>query len=177
MSQRIANSTRQGSKQSLQLERFSEALEDPESSLTYPALTGQHKQSVRDAERLLSEQMVKFMQKKGYSSEAEYIERVLNWRRSSDERGLTQLQRSRYNYQILMYLLDDLIPWHRNYDFSTLEVKGGIKPKNGKKCKHIFLVQTNETSMKKSDFNFQLNSRLYYEPIAIFIHPSLPRNH
>ena len=37
----------------LRLERFTEALEDSASQLTYPALTGQRKQSVRDAERLL----------------------------------------------------------------------------------------------------------------------------
>ena len=66
--------------------------------------------------------MVDFMKKKNYSNEAEYIEVFLNWRRSSDERGLTQIQRSRYNYQALMYLLDYLIPWHRDHDFSTLEV-------------------------------------------------------
>jgi len=63
------------------------------------------------------------MKKKGYSFEAEYIETILNWRRSSDERGLTQLQRCRYNYQMLNYLLDELMPWHEDvYDFSTLEV-------------------------------------------------------
>ena len=38
----------------LQLERFAEALEDPSTGLTYAALTGQNKQSVRDAERLFS---------------------------------------------------------------------------------------------------------------------------
>ena len=92
-------------------------------SLTYPALTGQRKQSVRDAERLLSQEMVQFMTKKGYLFEAHYIETVLNWRRSSDERGLTQIQRSWYNYKMLNYLLDELMPWYRDtYDFSALEV-------------------------------------------------------
>ena len=81
----------------MQLERFAEALEDSESLLTYPALTGQRKQSVRDAERLLSKEMVEFMRKKGYAFERQYIETRLNWRQSSDERGLTQLQRSRFN--------------------------------------------------------------------------------
>ena len=110
------------------MERFTEALEDPESLLTYPALTGQRKQSVRDAERLLSKEMVMFMKKKGYFFEAEYIETILNWRRSSDERGLTQLQRCRYNYQMLNYLLDELMPWHKEvYDFSTLEVNRYIQ--------------------------------------------------
>ena len=78
---------------------------------------------MRDAERLLSKEMVSFMRKRGYSFEAHYIDAILNWRRSSDERGLTQLERSRFNYQMLNYLLDELMPWHKDcYDFSTLEV-------------------------------------------------------
>lgn len=105
------------------MERFSEALEDPDSGLTYPALTDQRKQSVRDAERLLSKEMVKFMRKNKYTFEADYIEVILNWRRSSDERGLSQLKRSRYNFDMLNFILDELMPWHREkYDFSTLEV-------------------------------------------------------
>ena len=67
--------------------------------------------------------MVRFMEKHGYDFEAKYIRIVLNWRRASDERGLTELQRSKFNYQMLNYLLDDLMPWHSsNYDFSTIEV-------------------------------------------------------
>lgn len=63
------------------------------------------------------------MQKKGYTFEAEYIQVMVNWRRACDERGLSQLQRCRYNYQLLQYLLDDLMPWHRQkYDLSLLEV-------------------------------------------------------
>ena len=66
--------------------------------------------------------MVQFM-RKNYKFEADYIEVVLNWRRSSDERGLSQLKRMKYNYEMLNFLLDELMPWHREqYDFSTLEV-------------------------------------------------------
>ena len=121
--QRIATATRLGGPSELRLERFTEALEDPESGLTYPALTGQRKQSVRDAERLFSEQMLQFMLKKKYKFEADYIKVVLNWRRSSDERGLSQLTRMKFNYGMLNFLLDELMPWHtQQYDFSTLEV-------------------------------------------------------
>lgn len=56
VTQRIANSNRHGGPAALKLERFAEALEDLESLLTYPALMGQRKQSVRDAERLLSKE-------------------------------------------------------------------------------------------------------------------------
>ena len=67
--------------------------------------------------------MLQFMRKKNYKFEADYIEVVLNWRRSSDECGLSQHLRMKYNYEMLNFLLDDLMPWHRQlYDFSTLEV-------------------------------------------------------
>jgi len=63
------------------------------------------------------------MKKKNYVFEAEYIQVMVNWRRACDERGLSQLQRCRHNHQLLQYLLDDLMPWHRQeYDLSTLEV-------------------------------------------------------
>lgn len=106
----------------MKLERFGEALEDPSSMLTYTALTGKNKQSVRDAERLFSRSMVDFMRTRGYNFEARYIEVVLNWRRASDERGLSEEQRSRFNYDMLNYLKDELIPWHKDHDLSTLEV-------------------------------------------------------
>ncbi len=67
--------------------------------------------------------MAEFMERKGYTFETDYISVILSWRRASDERGLTELQRSSYNYQMLNFLLDDLMPWHRqDYDFSLLEV-------------------------------------------------------
>ena len=107
----------------LQLERFAEALEDPSTGLTYAALTGQNKQSVRDAERLFSRGVLDFMKWKKYKFEEKFVQTVLNWRRASDERGLSELKRSHFNYDMLNFLLDDLIPWHnQNYDFSTLEV-------------------------------------------------------
>ena len=87
------------------------------------ALTGQQKQSVRDVEILFSINMQHFMEGKGYVYEAKFIRTILNWRRSHDERGLSQLQRSRYNYEMLEMILDELMPWHHNqYDFSLLEV-------------------------------------------------------
>ena len=62
----MATATRAGGPKELRLERFTEVLQDPNSRLTYAALTGQRKQSVRDAERLLSQEMVNFMKKHGY---------------------------------------------------------------------------------------------------------------
>ena len=121
--QRIGHSTRAGGPQELQLERFHEALSDPETKLSYPALTGQRKQSVRDVENLFSLRMVKFMESNGYQFEAKYIRVIMNWRRACDERGLSPLKRSQFNYELLNFILDDLMPWHTKvYDFSLLEV-------------------------------------------------------
>ena len=111
----------------MHLERFVEALSDPSSNLTYYALSGARKQSVQDAERLLSQEVAEFMEKKNYSTESAYVHVIANWRRSCDERGLSELQRSRYNYQLLNYILNDLMPWHTQiYDFSLLEVNRSL---------------------------------------------------
>ena len=63
------------------------------------------------------------MEKNKYKFEARYVRAIRHWRLACDQRGLTQLQRCRYNYELLSLILDELIPWHRDsYDFSTLEV-------------------------------------------------------
>ena len=90
--QRIATATRSGGPSELKLERFSEALEDVSTGLTYAALTGQNKQSVRDAERFFGKGVMEFMNKKNYEFEEKFVRVVLNWRRASDERGLSELQ-------------------------------------------------------------------------------------
>ena len=121
--QRIGQSTRCGGPNRLKLEQFTEALYDQTSNLTYPALTGQCKQSIRDVETLFSSSVEDFMKGHSYDCEAKYIRVIRNWRRSCDERGLSQLERCRYNYELLNMILDELMPWHEdNYDFSPLEV-------------------------------------------------------
>ena len=107
----------------MHLERFTEALADPSSDLTYPALTGARKQSVVDAERLFNPNLSAFMKQKGYTYEATYIECICNWRKACDERGLKELTRCKYNYQFLNLVLNELMPWFsETYDFSLLEV-------------------------------------------------------
>ena len=57
--------------------------------------------------------------------EAEYLRSVRGWRRACDERGLSTDQRSQLNKAFLDYIVDDLMPWHRDQglqDFSLLEV-------------------------------------------------------
>ena len=121
--QRIGQCTRRGGPEKLKLERFTEALHDPSTHLTYPAITGQRKQSIRDVEILFSEDVERFMANKEYTFEAKYIRAIRHWRLSCDQRGLSQLERCRYNYELLNLILSELMPWYRShYDFSTLEV-------------------------------------------------------
>ena len=114
-----------GATKDIQLERFVEALEDPNTGLTYPALTGIRKQSVDDVERLFGAGVVKFMEEKGYRQEAKYLSIVHNWRRAIDERGLSTQQRQQFREDFLTFLLNDWMPWHAQQDhkdFSLLEV-------------------------------------------------------
>lgn len=122
--QRIGQSLRKGGPLDIQLERFEEALHDPSAMLTYTALTGIRKQSVEDVERLFSESLIAWMNKKGYKNEAAYLNAVRGWRRASDERGISDEERARYNSEFLKYILDDLMPWHNDVDMdlSLLEV-------------------------------------------------------
>ena len=123
--QRIGHSLRQGGPCHIHLERFEEALHDTASGLTYSALSGVRKQSIEDVEQLFGQTVIAWMQDKGYHDEAEYLQYVCNWRRASDERGLADDQRSKFNTNLLNYILDDLMPWHGEdglRDFSLLEV-------------------------------------------------------
>ena len=107
------------------MERFEEALHDTSSGLTYSALSGVRKQSVQDVDRLFGESLIQWMEKKDYLVEAKYLRVIRNWRRASDERGLSNEQRSNFNNELLDYILDELMPWHKDEgfrDFSLMEV-------------------------------------------------------
>ena len=109
----------------MKLERFLEAVYDPSTKLSYHALIGTRKQSVSDVEQIFSSRMLHFFESKGYTTEAEYVRVIRNWRRASDERGLSDELRSQYNLTLLSYILDELMPWHCKQgmrDFSLLEV-------------------------------------------------------
>ena len=107
----------------LQYEPFEAALMDKSTRLTHAALVGLRKQSVLDAERLLSHHVADFLERIGHAVEAEYVRTVACWHEASDGRGLTELQRSRYNYKMLQYLCQDLMPWYNQLpDFTFLDV-------------------------------------------------------
>lgn len=106
------------------LERFVEALQDPDAHLTHPALTGVRKQSVQDVERLFGHTVIEFMESKGYAVEAKFLKVVRNWRRAIDERGLSEIQRQAFLQDFKMYVCEDLMPWYAEglADFSLLDV-------------------------------------------------------
>ena len=121
--QRIANHTRCGGPQQLNLQYFQEAYSDSSTGLTLAALTGTRKQSVVDAERFFGGNVASFMHEKGYNYEYRFVKTICNMRRACDERGLSELQRCKFNYEFLNLCLDELMPWHREvYDISLLQV-------------------------------------------------------
>ena len=63
---RMAKSVREGKDPKLNFEAFNDALQDPESGLTYAALIGKRKQSLKDAERLLSYHVSESLRRKGH---------------------------------------------------------------------------------------------------------------
>ena len=133
----------------VQLERFVEALNDPTTGLTYPALTGIRKQSVEDVERLFSQGVIDFMEKHNYESEATYLRMVRNWRRAVDERGLSDSQREQFCDEFLDFIVRDLMPWYstNQKDLSQLEVNRSVRD-----------LILNYVTIMKVDFNiFQAN--------------------
>lgn len=77
----------------------------------------------------MSHKVADFMEDKGYAMEQEYVRTIACWHEASDGRGLSQLERSHANYQMLNYLLDEWMPWHHEvYDFLYADVN---KPLEG----------------------------------------------
>lgn len=91
--------------------------------LTLAALRGERKQSVQDAERMLTFLVAKFLRENGYEMEGRYVEIVAGWHEAADGRGLSQLERCRKNYAMLNMILDEWMPWHTElYDFATVDM-------------------------------------------------------
>ena len=120
---RIWKHTREGGPDFLDVTSFDAAMMDPNTGLTHAALVGEQKQSVPDAEKVLSYLVAKFLREHGYETEAYYVERVAGCHEAADGRGLTELERCRKNYSMLNMILDEWMPWHRdNYDFTTIDI-------------------------------------------------------
>ena len=112
-----------GGLEGMELKGFDDAMMDSSTGLTHAALTGERKQSVGDAERMLSFLVAKFLREHGYIREANYIDIVAGWHEAADGRGLTELQRCKRNYAMLNMILDEWMPWHREIpDLSTIDI-------------------------------------------------------
>ena len=120
---RIWKHTREGGPDGFNLQGLDDALLDSSTGMTQAALTGERKQSVTDAEKMLSILVARFLKNKGYHAEGKFIEVVANWHEAADGRGLSELKRCQYNYQMLNCILDVWMPWHReNYDLSSIDI-------------------------------------------------------
>ena len=119
---RIAMCVRKGTVPNINMKAFFEAMNDPSTGLTYTALTGKRKQSVPDAEKLLSGAVSTWLIKHNYHREGQFVEIVANWHKATDGRGISEEQRKCYNEAMLNFLLEDWMPWYEsNMDFSTLD--------------------------------------------------------
>ena len=120
---RIWKHTREHGPDFCDVTAFDAAMMDPNTGLTHAALVGERKQSVVDAERMLSYLVAKYLREHGYEREAYYVETVAGWHEAADGRGLTELERCQKKYAMLNMLLDEWMPWHReNYDFMTIDI-------------------------------------------------------
>lgn len=107
----------------LNYEAFDNVWKDPSSGLIHTAFSGKRKQSLKDAERLLLYHVVHSLERHGHVREAEYVKVLVQLHKASDGRGLSQLTRSKYNYQMLALILAEWMHWHpTNYDFSTIDI-------------------------------------------------------
>ena len=120
---RIWKHTREEGPPGTNLQGFDDAMLNPATGLTMAALTGERKQSVVDAERMLSYLVAKFLTEKGYTNEGEYIRVVAGWHEAADGRGLSELERCRKNYAMLNMILDHWMPWHKTTpSFATIDI-------------------------------------------------------
>ena len=102
---RIWKHTQEGVPENFNVLAFDAALMDPNTGLTHAALTGVRKQSVSDAERMLSYLVSKFLRDNGYENEARDVETVAGWNEAADGRGLSELERCRKNHLFIYSII------------------------------------------------------------------------
>ena len=125
---RITERLRSGTIPEIDLCCFRDALSDPSTALTYEALTGKQKQSVPHCKQIFSKGVVDFLRSKGHTSEARFVEVVRNWHKAADGRGISEELRSKYNTDMLNFLLEDWMPWYKEErDFATIDILRPIK--------------------------------------------------
>ena len=125
---RVCNRLREGLIPGLDLRHLRDALHDPTTGLTYKALTGKNKQSVPDCERLIGRGVIDYLRRRGYESDVRVIERLHNWHKAVDGRGLSEEQRSLFCHEIKEWILADWMPWYTYMlDYRTIDVNRYVK--------------------------------------------------
>ena len=135
---------------------FRDALSDPSTGLTYEALTRKQKQSVPHCEQIFSKGVLDFLRSKGHTSEARFVEVVRNWHKAADGRGISEELRSKYNTDMLNFLLEDWMP----LNYCNTSSEGDIKERKRRdgpsksiliKCinYHHFLLYNPQRCLKK----------------------------
>lgn len=125
---RIGFHTRKGDNHRIDLKRFHEAMVSNTNDLHHHALIGTHKQSVEDAEALLSHSVADFFKSKKYKEEENYVRTIALWHEASDGRGMSQEERAAANRRMLKMILDEWIPGHddcgddKPMDFSEVDI-------------------------------------------------------
>ncbi|XP_078679355.1 uncharacterized protein LOC144915008 [Branchiostoma floridae x Branchiostoma belcheri] len=146
---RIAKHTREGGYDGINVRRFEEAMRSNTTDLTYAALVGLRKQSVKDAEKLLSHSVAEFFRSKNYEAEAKYVKVVADWQEASDGRGLSQAQRRNANEAMRKYILDEWMPWHEeDPDLSKIDINRRVEGICGFSRETIIGVTTNIDSQE-----------------------------
>ena len=130
---RIAKHTREGGPPPLdgvrfKVQRYQEAMKSSKTDLNWAALSGQRKQSVRDAEKVHSPAVAAFFKEKGYLAEGRYAQVVSDWHEASDGRGLSQEKRKKANKNMKDYIMEDWMPWYDadKPDFSLIDIHRSV---------------------------------------------------
>ena len=97
----------------IDLRRFEEAMKAGVPGLSHAVLIGKRKQSVEDAEKLLSHAVADFFAKKKYDKEEKYVRMIARWHEATDGRGMSQEERQKANLDMLNAIKDAWMPWHR----------------------------------------------------------------
>ena len=120
---RITTCLREGLIPGINQQYLRDALHDPQTGLTYEALTGKNKQFFPDCERIFFPGVINFLELLGYATDAAVLRSIHNQNKAVDGRGLSEAQRSIYLQDMKKWLLDDWVPWHRwNSNHSPIDV-------------------------------------------------------
>jgi hypothetical protein len=113
MLKRIWKHKREGGPEGFNLQGLDDAMMDSSTWLTHAALTGERKQSVTDAERMLSFLVGKFLLQHGYVLESNSLKQLLVGTRQQIVEVSASWKVAKQNiYKMLNLILDEWMSWH-----------------------------------------------------------------